>query len=588
MNRQPRALLSVLLAGVLALTVWFVYRDLRPASQVAPSGGGAAAHVPVAGGTLTSSLRSEPRSFNRLAVASFPTDIFALLTQGQLVRVNRATQEVEPSLAESWTVSADNRVFTLTLRDGVTWSDGTPFTSADVLFSLRAVYDPTSASPLLSALTIDGQRVSAAAPDARTVVLTLPSPFGPGIRLLDNLTLAPRHKLEAALDRGEFARAWGAATPPADLVSLGPFRLARYDPGQRLVFERNASYWKKDAAGRPLPYLDRLVLEIVPDQNAELVRLQTGGIDTMQQAARPEDLATLRPLVAAGKLQLVELGVTTDPDALIVNLRPARWAGDPRGAWFTRREFRQALSHAVDREAFANAVYLGAAVPIWGPVTMGNTRWFSPNVPRYPPSLDRAKALLSGLGLANRDADEWLEDASGAEVRFSVLTVRGSTALERSAVVLRDDLSRVGIAVDVEALEQGAAIDRMLKGQFDAIFLFYSASNLDPALNKDFWLSSGGAHIWNPAQSSPATEWEARIDTLMRQQARAADEAERKRLFDEVQGVFAEHLPVLYFVAPRLYMGVSTRVAGLAPSILRPQLLWNADSMWVRETAGPP
>ena len=589
MNRQPRALLSVLLVGAVVFTAWLIWRDLHPAPSATDGTPVATAPAaPVRGGTLTASLRSEPRSFNRLVQASFPTDLYSLLTQGKLVRINRATQEVEPALAEKWEVSADNRTYTLTIRDGVQWSDGQPFTSADVLFTFRALYDPKAASVLASSITVNGEPLTATAPDARTVVITYPAPFGVGIRLLDNLTIVPKHKLQAALDAGTFAQAWGAATAPADLISLGPFQLARYEPGQRLVFDRNPHYWKQDAEGQPLPYLDHLVLEIVPDQNAELVRLQSGAIDTLQQQVRPEDLATLRPLVTDQKIQLLELGVTTDPDAFFFNLRPTQWAKDPRGAWMSRKEFRQAISHAVDREAFANTVFLGAAVPIWGPISPGNQRWFSPNVPRYGFSLDKARELLAGLGLKNRDADEWLEDEQGTEARFTLLTYRGNTSLERSSQVLKDDLRQVGIGVDVQTLEQGALIERMLKGDFEAIFFVYFASDLDPAINKDFWLSSGSAHIWNLSQAKPATEWEARIDALMKQQVATVDQTERKRIFDEVQMVFAENLPAIYFVAPRLYMGVGTRVGGLSTSILRPPLLWNADAMWVQGAAAPP
>jgi peptide/nickel transport system substrate-binding protein len=582
-NRQSRALLSVLLLGALVLTAFCIWRDLQPPVEQRAT---PAPETPVSGGTLTASILQEPPSFNRIAAAGVPTDLYALLTAGKLVRVNRATQEVEPSLAEKWEVTSDNRTSTLTLRGGVSWSDGTPFTSADVLFSFQAIYDKKVASQLAGSVSVNGAPLKVAAPDARTVVVTYPEPFGPGIRLLDNVFILPRHKLDAALEAGTFRQAWNPATPVADLVSIGPFQLARYEPGQRLVFDRNPHYWKKDAAGRPLPYLDHLVLEIVPEQNAELVRLQSGALDMLFQSVRPEDVGSLKPLAGQQRLQLIELGVGSDADALIFNLRPAKWATDRRGAWMARKEFRQAISYAVDREAFANTVYLGAAVPIWGPVTPGNKEWFSPNVPRYPFSLDKAKALLAGLGLENRDSDEWLEDPAGIEARFTLLTVAGRTNLERSASVLRDDLRQVGIAVDVQPLEQGAVIARMFKGDFEAIFLFFSASSLDPALNKDFWLSSGGAHVWNLGQRKPATEWEARIDALMQRQAATSDQAERKRLFDEVQNVFAENLPVLYFVAPRLYIGVSMRVAGLTPSILRPPLLWNAESIWVRSAGG--
>ena len=579
MNRQPRALLSVLLLGLVAFMGWRWWSGQQP-----PADSGTEivfSDVTTRGGVLTSSLRSEPRTFNRWVERSFPTEFTSQLTQSTLIRINRATQEIEPALAKSWIASPDNRTFTLTLREAA-WSDGAPFTSADVLFTFKAIYDPKVNSILAGSLKVNGQPLAVTAPDARTVVINYPGVFGPGIALLDNLTLAPKHKLAAALAAGTFSQAWGVATPVNEMVSLGPFVLSRYEPGQRLVFDRNPRYWKKDAAGVALPYLDQIVAEVVPDQNAELVRLQAGQIDMLQQQVRPEDIATLRPLVDQGKLQLLELGVGTDPDVFFFNLRQPHWAKDPRGAWITRREFRQAISHAVDREAFANTVFLGAGVPIWGPITPGNQKWFSPNVPRYAFSLERAKALLAGLGLANRDADEWLEDDKGTEARFTVLTYRGNSSLERSAAVLRDDLRPLGIAVDVVALEQGALVERMLKGDFESIFFVYFATALDPGMSPDLWLSSGSAHIWNIGQATPATEWEKQIDDLMRQMMSSVDQAERKRLFDEVQNIFAENLPALYFVAPRMYIGVSSRVASLTPAILRPQLLWAADRITVR------
>ena len=577
-------MLSVLLVAVLLATGWLIWRDLHPAPVDTRASSNPAAGI-TRGGTLRASLRSEPRSFNRLVQASLATALYATLTQGKLVRINPATQQVEAALAEKWEASPDGRAYTLTLRDGVAWSDGVPFTSADVLFSLQAIYHPKAASVLASSLTINGSPITASAPDPRTVVVTYPAPFGPGVGLLDNLHLVPKHKLQAALDAGTFSKAWLASTPPADLVSIGPFALTRYDPGQRLVFDRNPNYWKKDVKGQRLPYLDQVVLEIVPDQNAEIVRLQAGEIDMLQQHVRAEDIATLRPLVTQNKLRLIELGVSTDPDAFFFNLRPAKWAKDPRGSWMPKREFRQAISHAVDREAFANTVYLSAAVPIWGPVSPGNTTWFSPNVPRYGFSLEKASALLAGLGLSNRDADPWLEDAKGAEARFTVLTFRGNSALERSAAVLREDLEKVGIAVDVVPLEQGTLVERMMKGDFEAIYLNLFMSSLDPALSGDYWLSSGSAHIWNIGQAAPATDWERQIDDLMKQQAATIDQNERKRIFNDVQRIFSDQLPALYFVAPRLYIAVNSRVGNLTPAVIRPQLLWAADTITVQPAA---
>ena len=126
------------------------------------------------GGTLVASLRSEPRTFNRVLDQTFPVDLFNILTSSKLIRVNRATRALEPALVEKWATSPDNLTYTLTLRDGVAWSDGTPFTSADVLFTFQAIYDPKVPSVLASGLRVNGQPLKVTAPDAKTVVVTLP------------------------------------------------------------------------------------------------------------------------------------------------------------------------------------------------------------------------------------------------------------------------------------------------------------------------------------------------------------------------------------------------------------------------------
>ena len=580
MNRQPRTLLTLLLIAAIAGTGYLVWNDISGGLTV-DLRPGPLEQKPQRGGRLTVTQRSEPRSFNRLVSGSSVTDLISHLTQAKLVRINRATQQLEPWLAETFETAPGGKVFTLKLRDGLRWSDGTAFTTDDVLFTFRAVQDEKAGSVLASALTVNGQPIKVSAPDARTIRLEYPAPFGPGLRLLDNLPILPRHKLEPALSAGTFAQSWSAATPPGDMAGMGPFQLIRYDAGQRLVFARNPSYWRQADDGTALPFLDEVVMEIVPDQSVELLRLQSGQVDMFQYALRPEDIATLRPLAQEKRISLIELGVTTDPDVFFLNLRERHWSKDPRRAWITRREFRQAISHAIDREAFADAIYLGAAVPVWGPVTPGNKEWFSPNVPRYPYSVEQARAKLAEIGLTNRDADEWLEDGQGTEARFTLLTYRTNQVLERESAMLRDELRKVGVAVDVVPLETNALIDRMLRGDFESIFFNYAATDLDPAISRDFWLSSGAAHVWNMAQAAPATAWEKEIDTLMAQQTATLDQAERRRLFAEVQRVFGEQVPALYFVAPRLYMGVSSRTLNLTPSVLRPQLLWSADTIAV-------
>lgn len=533
------------------------------------------------GGQIVASLRAEPRSFNRLVSSDQTTDTLATLMQGRLVRVNRSTFELEPWLAERWESSSDGRTHTLHIRPGVVWSDGTPFTSADVLFSLKAVYDPTVKSPVASSLMVGGQPIAATAPDDATVVLTYAVPAGPGLRLLDMLPILPRHKLESALSSGTLAQTWGTATPPVDIVGTGPFLLREYHPGQRLVFERNPRYWRKAANGDSLPYIDRLVLELVPDQNAELLRLQSGATDLTHSELRSDDYIPVRRAEEAGTLTMIELGVGPDADAFWFCLKPEKKARDPRFAFVNRREFRQAISHAVDREEFAQTVFLGEAVPIWGPITPGNRLWFSPNVPRYPFDRARARELLGSIGLEDRNGNGVVEDKAGTEARFTVITQQGLGYYERGTTVLREYAAAVGVALDIVPLEFSAMVARLLACDYDAIYMRPLATDLDPAGNLDYWLSSGSAHLWNMQQTTPATEWEKQIDTLMREQAMTLDRARRQQIFAEVQKVLAENVPVLYFASPRLYYAHSSRVRGIVPSITRPPVLWNADSFSV-------
>ena len=124
-------------------------------------------------------------------------------------------------------------------------------------------------------------------------------------------------------------------------------------------------------------------------------------------------------------------------------------------------------------------------------------------------------------------------------------------------------------------------LQRMLKCDYDAIYMRVQASDLDPAGNMDFWLSSGSTHFWNLEEKSPATEWERRIDTLMLEQSSSLDPERRRQQFNAVQKILAENLPALYFAAPRLYAVHSARLRGVVPSVMRPQILWNADSLSV-------
>jgi peptide/nickel transport system substrate-binding protein len=564
------ALVVLVLSAVWLKSRWLSTAGERPADR---------------GGTLVALLHSEPATFNWYTDNGYPTHLIATLTQARLVRINRVTQDVEPWLSDRWISTADGLRFTLHLREGLRFSDGRPFGASDVLFSFEAVYDPRTASPIADALMIGGKPLTVRATSKSEVEITFPEPYGPGIRILDNLPIYPRHRLDAFQRSGTFARAWGPTTPPAEMAGLGPFVLASYDPGQRLVFTRNRHYWRTDTDGTSLPRLDRLVLEIVPDQNAELLRLGAGEADLLQNELRPEDYVLVKQQAAAGRVQLQDVGTSLDTYLLWFNLGPAAQADRAR-PWRTREELRLAISSAVDRNAFVRAVYLGAAEPAWGPVSPANTKWYAADVPRLDYNPARARTLLASIGLEDRNGDGRLEDATGTTARFTVLIEKGVTAAEKGAAVLRHELARVGLEAEVVSLDGATIVDRWARGAYDAIYYWLIASDSDPAGNLDFWLSSGRGHMWHPGQARPAAEWERRIDELMRRQSSAIRLDERRRLFADTQRVVAEHAPVVAFAVPHVYVATSARLGGGTPAVQRPQLLWNPDTLFVKDPSG--
>ena len=589
MGSKNRGWLIALGAAVLAIALAFALRFLSVPGLPERGGGpsGADAGAVSRGGELVVAVRDDPPTFNRFAHARLvdnTVETIAHLLYAKLARVDRESGELEPWLAERWTESPDHLTFTLTLRDGVKWSDGQPFTSADVLFSFAAAYDARLNSSLRSSLLVQGRPLAVSAPDARTVVLAFPAPFGPGLHILDNLVIVPKHKLEASLRAGTMGEAWGPSSKPADIVGLGPFRLASYAPAERIVFERNPHYFRHEAGGTgqeqvQLPYLDRVTLAIVRDQSTEVLRILGGQVDVSAREIRPEDYATLWREQGQGRVRLADAGTGLDPNMLWFNLSPAAFRGDPRKAWLQSDDFRKAISHAVDRKALVDQVYLGAGVPIYGPVTPGNKEWHVADLPRYDLDRARARALLAGLGLTDRNGDGMLEDAGGRAVRFSILTQQQDTIRMRTASVLQEQLRQSGIGVDVVGVDAGSIVQRWSASDYDAIYFGVEASSHDPANNLDFWLSSGSFHVWNAGQKTPATPWEARIDALIQQQISTPDAAERRRLYAEAQRIFAEHAPILYFAAPRLIVALSPKVTNARPVPIKPLVLWSADTL---------
>lgn len=532
-----------------------------------------------AGDPIVGTLRTEPETFNRLVTASAAVDAITHLIHAPLIKVDRTTGDLTPWLAERWDAIGPAS-YRLHLRPGVRFSDGAPFSSDDVVFTFRAVYDERVNSALASALLVDGQPLRVAAEGPHAVRLDFPAAYGPGLAMLDVLPILPRHRLASALDAGRFAEAWAASAPPEDIAGLGPFAVEQVRAGESITFARNPHYFRSDDEGA-LPRADRLIIRVVPDQSAEMIQLESGAADFGTGGLRAEDIAAFRALEQQGRVRLHDVGVALDPNALWFNLKPgaAPAAGRP---WLQSRDLRRAISHAVSRQRIVDTVFLGAAEPVVTPVTPGHGAWYAADVTPHAHDPGEAARLFEAAGLVDRDGNGIREDAAGREARFTLLTQRGHTIRERMAALVQDDLAKAGIAVDVVPLEVGSLIARIGGGDYDAVLFGLQASAVDPALNLDFWLPSGVFHFWNPSQAAPTSAWEARLASLMDRVLRATDQDERHARFHDVQRLFAEELPAIYFAAPRVILATSARLDGVRPSVLQPHLLWQPERLHIR------
>jgi peptide/nickel transport system substrate-binding protein len=227
-------------------------------------------------------------------------------------------------------------------------------------------------------------------------------------------------------------------------------------------------------------------------------------------------------------------------------------------------------------------IYRGYATPAAGPVSPSNKLWFNTNLnpPQY--NVKRALLLLEQDGF--RREGSVLKDRAGNAVEFSVITNAGSKTRIQLGSILQEDLSKVGIKLNVVPLEFRSLLERIQKTHaYEACLLGLSNIELDPNAQMNVWISSGTHHPWNPEQKTPATPWEAEIDMRMREQAASSDFRVRKKAFDRVQEIVADQAPIIYLVHPNVLSAISPSLRNVSPSVLPPHIYWNVERLSIGE-----
>ncbi len=549
------------------------------------------------GGRFVIGQASGPRTFNMtMANETSSTDITQNLFIG-LSGFDNATQEAVPSLAKSWTVSDDKLTWTFNLRRGAKFSDGRPITSADVLFNFEVAYDAVLHPSVQDLLIMNGQRWQITAPDEYTVVIKTPQPNAMLLSLASSVYIMPKHILEPAFRAGTFASAYSVNTPPDQIVTSGPFRVASYTANERVVLTRNPHYFGVDAKQQRLPYLDELVFTVVPDQDAADLQFRAGQLDGLDNV-KPENYTWYEENQQAGNFTLHDLGPALNTNFIWFNLNkvreaaPGRRVGQPyvdatKYTWFNNPVFRRAVSMAVDREAMIRSIFFGDAVKNWSQSTPGNKLWYSPDLVQYDFNQAESKRLLASLKWTDRNGDGFLEDAAGNTIGFTLKTNGDNRMRVSMANFIRDDLAKVGIRVTLTPVDFNTLVTNIREDKQYEVALLGLQSGVppDPGMGQNVWRSSGLTHYWNIQQPKPETPEEARIDQLMDVVVGTPDIPARQAAWKEVQNIVNEQGWIVWLPTLTAKLPLSNRFGNVQPSVIPHRLIWNIDRVFLKSRA---
>lgn len=547
---------------------------------VAACGGGSTPTAPA--GSIMASVISDPKSFNPVtARETSTTDVLGFVFEG-LVTVDGRTYEIEPALAESWSVSEDGRAWTFKLRRDVVWNDGAPFTAKDVLFTYNdLIFNPKVAAGMRDLLQIDGRPFEVTAPDTWTVVIRTPRPFAPFLWTI-GASILPAHRFPPGTD---FNQALGINTPLNEVVGTGPYRIVEFTPGQRVVLEANPLWWRKGAAGETLPRTGRIVLNVVPDLDAEIEWFKAGRTDFV--GVRGHDW----PLLArqARDYTMRNLGPRFSTTFLMFNQNLASPLPAAKQGWFRDRAFREAAAWAIDRRAIVDGIFNGLAFEQHSPIPEANTLFHDTAVFRYGYDLERAATILRAAGY-RLDERGVLHDRAGHPIAFEILTNAGNNERVRSATIIADGLRRLGMDVRVQTMDFNALVGR-LDHQLDwEACVLGLTSGLEPHNGANVWRVEGDLHMFNqkprrpPADASERARrgqaeaerrwragiqpWEREIETIINRAAEELDPPRRRALYNELQAIVSRELPFIYTVSPAALYATRDRIAGVDPSPL--------------------
>ncbi len=514
------------------------------------------------GGDATLVIGDSPQSFFYYGVVDNNLGLVAQQLYSGLVEYNYSTYKLEPALAESWTISPDGKTYTFKLRPGVKWSDGQPFSADDVVFTFdQIVENPEARAGDAESFNIGGGKVKFEKVNDLTVKVTLAKAYPAFLQQMRGFVM-PRHKLlkysvEGGAKSADINSAWPTTVAPSEVVGIGPFKLAGYTAGQKVSLVKNPNYWKVDAKGTPLPYLDKLDFLIIRDPQAAVAQFLAGNVDQLNiSGAQFPDLKQKE--VAGAPFKVVRsTALFGSPPHLAFNFD----AKDPALAKvFADERFRKAMQLAVNRPRIIDQVYNGLATLPGNGVAPVDKQWYVNTTAQLGKfDLKAAGAALDAMGLKDTDGDGVRNIVRGKQLEFDLTYATDSSVYPPMATILQNDLKQIGVKMNLRGVLAKNLFSTGMSGSFDAELLAFG-DQPDPELRKPIWQPGGALYYWHRStqpqgdsktvNKAAMVPWEKEINAIFDEASTATDKGRRKALYTRWQLLFAQHAPVIMIAKP--------------------------------------
>jgi peptide/nickel transport system substrate-binding protein len=568
--KKPLILASLLLVSSLA--VFGQGYDAQPADAlVYPIGVAGTAYADmelgVRGGTYNVPNIEDPKGWNHHTSHETSTSWFTYRMHKGLVNLDHITGAIVPDLAKSYEISEDGLVITFHMREGIKWSDGTPLTADDVIFSYNdlVLNEDVDTNARDGQILPDGTYPLCEKIDDYTVQYTLSTIYRPvlnsiGVMIMPKHKLAEFvHKLNPAVPVGTFNETWTLDTPLDELVGCGPWIVTGYQVNVSVTMERNPYYYAYDPAGTQLPYYDKILTHIVANQDVSMLKFRNGEVDTY--GMRPEDIPILLP-EGAGKgysvmiTDLANYGTTwicPNQDIGLVDGTNAE-----KRELYRTVEFREALAHLLDKDTMVQNVLNGLGTAQWtavslpspfyagrdeygGPTTETDAVWFE-----YDPALAASK--LDALGVVDADGDGWRDLPSGAPLTITI-NANDNTIRIAYCLIIQDDFRAVGLNANFQVVDFNTLVTDLLSGTGDIIQLGLTGGD-EPNSSKNCYTTCGSLHAYRYSACEEPDEIDLRIDELFDLGANTFNLDEAFEYYKEAQELLARQLGYIYLCQP--------------------------------------